>query len=127
MHEMLVAIRGSGGILSAVAQRVGCVRQTVARYMQRYPSVREAIEQEREMMIDAVEAVAYRQAREGDGPMIRFLLATVGKTRGYTERHEVVGSDNGPLRVQVEYVNDWRTYDQDASRPESGPADPADG
>lgn len=93
------AITGSGGFITAIAKRVGCSRNTAQRYCDLYPSVAQALDDERETMLDAIEAVAFNQARDGDGAMVRYILSTKGKVRGYTERHEVTGAEGGPLPI----------------------------
>jgi len=97
--DFLDAIPGSGGIITTIARRVGCAWHTAAKYIDKYVTVRRAVDDEHETMLDIVEGAAFKQARDGDGPMIRYILSTKGKERGYTERHEVTGDRGGPVEV----------------------------
>ena len=83
-EQILEAISGTGGDISEIARRLGCARSTVYRYMDRYPSVAEAIEDEREELLDLAEEGLMKQVREHDLQAIIFVLKTKGKDRGYT-------------------------------------------
>ena len=82
--QMVEAIRGSGGIVSLIASRLRCGRSTVYRYAHRYPSVREALEAEREVLLDLAESRLLECVERGDLDAIIFVLKTKGKDRGYT-------------------------------------------
>lgn len=88
-EQMIEAIRGSGGIVSLVARRLGGGRATVYRYCDRYPTVREALEEEREVLLDAAEQALFRAVERGKLKAIIFALKTLGKDRGYTTRIDV--------------------------------------
>ena len=99
--QVITAIRGSHGIIAAVARKLGCERATVYRYVKTYPAVEESLEQERETLLDAAEAMLYKKAiQEGDTTSLIFLLKTVGKRRGYVERQDITSGDQ-PLRPEV--------------------------
>jgi transposase-like protein len=83
-EQILEVISGTGGDISEIARRLGCARSTVYRYMDRYPSVAEAIEDEREELLDLAEEGLMKQVREHDLQAIIFVLKTKGKDRGYT-------------------------------------------
>jgi transposase-like protein len=83
-EQILEAISGTGGDISEIARRLGCARSTVYRYMDRYPSVAEAIEDEREELLDLAEEGLMKQVREHDLQAIIFVLKTKGKDWGYT-------------------------------------------
>lgn len=87
--EMIEAIKGSGGLVSVVARRLGCSRATVYRYCDRYPSVREALEDEREVLLDAAEKGLFDAVEGGELDAIMFALRTLGKYRGYHFRVDV--------------------------------------
>ena len=83
--ELLEAIKGSGGIISEVARRLGCDWMTARKYTESYKVTHEAMIAESETMLDQVERCAYDSAIAGDGPMIRYILSTKGKRRGWSE------------------------------------------
>jgi len=104
--QFIAAIPGTGGFIIAIAKRVGCVRHTAAKYIRKYATVQQAVEDEREAMLDSIEAEAYKQAKSGDSAMIRYILSTKGKSRGYVERQEVSGPDGGPIQFRAEDLSD---------------------
>lgn len=105
-QQFLDAIPGTGGIIAAIAKRVGCAWHTAKKYIENHPTVHAAYEDECESVLDLAEAKTIEAIRNGDTQMIRYYLSTKGKRRGYTERTEITGADNEPLTVR--YVNDWR-------------------
>ena len=83
--DILEAIQGSGGIMTTIALALDCDWHTAQRNVERFAETREALSGELETGLDLVEGKAYQQAKNGDGAMIRFILATKGKSRGYGE------------------------------------------
>ena len=71
--------------------------------IKRFPEALQAMADEGESVLDFTEGKAIERIRDGDGVMIRFMLATKGKKRGYTyeERLEDVdgNGDESPLNV----------------------------
>ena len=88
--QFIDAIPGTGGIITAIAKRVGCSWNTAHRYIDRHPSVRAAYDAECESVLDLAEAKTIEAIRDGDGTMIRYYLSTKGKDRGYVQRQEQV-------------------------------------
>ena len=88
-EQMVEAIRGSGGLVSIVARRLGCSRATVYRYVSRFPAVAEALESEREVLLDVAEAGLFDRVDAGDLDAIIVALRTLGKVRGYHFRVDV--------------------------------------
>jgi len=95
--EMADAIKKGKGILTAAATVLGCARQTVAVYIERYPTVKVAYEEAKESTIDFVESRLLKNIDNGDTTAMIFYLKTQGKRRGYVERQEVTGKDGGPI------------------------------
>ena len=83
--DILEAIKGSGGIVTTVALALNCDWHTAKANIEKYEETREAFDGELETGLDLVEGKAYAQAKNGDGAMIRFILATKGRKRGYGE------------------------------------------
>jgi hypothetical protein len=102
VEQMVEAIKGSGGLVSVIAQRLGCGRATVYRYVSRYQSVREALDSERAVLLDRAESELFRLIGEGNVQAIIFALKTLGKDRGYTERVDV----GAYLKEEMEAVLD---------------------
>lgn len=88
-ERVAAVITQAHGNVSAAAAALGVSRQTIYRYIKRYATVAEALENARETMLDNVESVLYRKALEGEGWAVCFFLKTQGKKRGYVERQEV--------------------------------------
>jgi len=105
-QEVIDAIYEADGILAQAARILGCTRQTVHNYVNRYATVKDAYHSAREANIDHAERKLMDAVDGGSVTAIKFLLATVGKHRGYVRRQEVTGADGEPLKI--EYVNDWR-------------------
>ena len=98
-EEMLEAIRGSWGIMSHVAERLGCHRQTVSKYVKRFPALKEALTEERAKLVDFAEAQLVKKLTGGDWSAIKFVLVTLGRERGYGYNLELSGPGGGPLQV----------------------------
>jgi hypothetical protein len=103
--QFIEAIKGTGkyeqpgkhtgcmGIISTVADRLGCNWHTAKKYCARdktpFVTVADAFEDEAERALDFAETQMFKQIQEGDGPMIRYLLSTKGKNRGFAERQQI--------------------------------------
>lgn len=108
--DVAVAIQDAKGILAQAARALGCSRQTVSNYIERFATVKAAYEEANETNIDFVESKLMSNINSGDTTAIIFFLKTKAKNRGYVERQEVVGKDGGEIghKIAIEYVNDWR-------------------
>jgi transposase-like protein len=87
--DLFKAIENSGGNISLIARRLGCLRSTVYKYLDRYPDLGIQIEQEREAMLDMAENELLRQIKDGNTTAVIFYLKTQGRSRGYDERMRV--------------------------------------
>ena len=82
--ELLENIKGSYGIISTIAARLHVDWHTVDDTIKMYPSCMQALADENESVLDFTEGKAIERIKDGDSLMIRFMLATKGKKRGYT-------------------------------------------
>jgi len=90
------------GIVSKVAKALDeCGWHTAQRYINRWAETRAAYDDESERSLDLSESMLLKAVQAGDGPMIRFHLATKGKNRGYVERTELDGPDGRPIPVTI--------------------------
>lgn len=102
-QQFIDAIPGTGGIITAIAKKIGCTWHTAQRYITDYPTIQRAWQDERETILDMSEMALFGQVKNGESWAVKYVLSTLGKSRGYTERTEVTGADGGPLTVHVVY------------------------
>jgi hypothetical protein len=88
-RAVIQAIQEARSIKTVAARRLGCARKTVTNYINRYPAVKAAYEDAREALVDTAEAAMLTRLDRKEWPVIHFVLVTLGKDRGYSERHEV--------------------------------------
>lgn len=103
-RKFRLAVDGSKGIISVIARRLGCSRQTVYNYMERYPEFKELIDDEREEIIDLAEFKLLKHVNAGELRAILFVLESLGKNRGWSKRTEVTGADGAALGLSPEIV-----------------------
>jgi hypothetical protein len=96
-EQIMTALREAHGFRYLAARRLGCDPETIYRYMKRYPHVQAVADAERGLVVDLAESKLYEAMVEGEAWAIRTILLTLGKDRGYVERHEKTGKDGRPL------------------------------
>ena len=100
-EQIIKAISGTAGIVSNLAYKLGVNWHTAKGYIDRMPSVAKAWADECEVALDLAENQMMRAIQGGDGQMIRYLLSTKGKKRGFTERQEHTGADGEEIVVKI--------------------------
>ncbi len=100
-QQFLDAIPGTGGIITAIAKRLGCSWHTAKKRIEESPTLKAAYEDECQSILDLAEVKLFEAIRSGDLQAVKYILSTKGKARGYTERHEVTGEGGGPLEVKA--------------------------
>jgi hypothetical protein len=108
-EQVIEALKASAGIQAAAARRLGCDRNTIANYIKRYATVRQALEEARDTTIDLAESKLIEKVQAGEWPAIAFTLKTVGRHRGYVERSEVTGQDGEPLPIAIINIDPDKT------------------
>jgi AcrR family transcriptional regulator len=93
------------GNVSMVARTLNVSRTTLYNYINSHATVKQALDEAREKMIDNVESKLYSKALDGDTTAMIFFLKTQGKLRGYVERQEVTGADGGAVLVKWDDEN----------------------
>ena len=104
-ERVIDEIRRHDGNITSVAATLHCSRQTIYNYIHRHATVKSALEDARESMIDQVESVLHRAALSGEAWAVCFFLKTQAKHRGYVERAEVTGRDGDGIQVSIDYAN----------------------
>lgn len=120
LDQVLTAVE-VGQTVTGTAEALRCTRQTVYNYRRRWKSVDEAIVLKQDEIVDLAESALRRQVKADQAWAIAFALKTLGKDRGYTERHEV--DNSGTQKILIEFVNDWRPASAPPAVSASGPED----
>lgn len=99
--RIIEAIKESNGLLTLAAKRAGLHYATVWQYTQDFSTVKQAVIEAKEKMLDFAEGKLYENIKEGDNTAIIFYLKTQGKARGYIERQEVTGEGGKPINYEI--------------------------
>ena len=105
-EEVVQAVRGSGGILSHIANKLGVSRPTLWAYVKKWPEVAQAIEDERESVLDLGETELIKAVKRQESWAICFLLKCQGKKRGWVEKQQMDHSSSDgtmtpPQRIEI--------------------------
>ncbi len=98
LKQVIQAI-DAGKTLTDAARILGCSRQTVYAYAQRYPAVAKALYEAREDLVDLAETALYKAVERGEPWAITFTLKTLGRRRGFSERLEVARAEEVTLEL----------------------------
>lgn len=104
--QIIAAIKESRGLIAVAARRLGINRLTVYRRMEKYPAVRQAVDDEREFSIDLAEAKLYEAINKGESWAIALMLRTLGRSRGYEVDQKVQHSGTVEVNANVRQVRD---------------------
>jgi len=99
--KLLEAVKGSFGIVSNIAKKMGMSWHATMARIEKTPSAMALYLSEREAIIDLAESRVVKSIAEGNTQDARYILSTIGKKRGYTERHEVTGKDGEAVKVET--------------------------
>lgn len=106
--QFIAAIPGTGGIVSTIAKRVGCTRQTAAKYIAKHPTIQAAYDSECEALVDMAESVLAKSIQEGNTGDAKWLLERLRREK-YSTRTEHTGADGGEITLRVIYATDGDT------------------
>jgi len=101
--QVLKAIKGSGAVMSTIAKRLDCAWYTARKYVNEWEATRQAYEDEEQMILDLAESKIYESINNGNTQDAKWLLATKGKKRGFTEKQEV--EHTGIPEITIKVVN----------------------
>jgi len=104
-EQFIKAIPGTGGIISAIARKVDCEWNTAKAYIDKYPTIKQAYDNECQTILDMAETGLYKAIREGKDWAIKYILSTKGKSRGYVERQELSGPDGSGALAHADLVS----------------------
>ena len=81
--QVIKAIGLSRGLVTQTARRLKCEPKTVRRYVNKYPTVKAALDEARCGMLDKAEGKLYDLIASGNFKAISYYLSTQGAERGY--------------------------------------------
>lgn len=89
-EQIIDAIKGSCGIITNVAENLGVSWDTANKRVKNgSEEVKRAFLDETERVIDKAESNVFEALEQKDLQMSKWVLATIGKRRGYSEKTEV--------------------------------------
>jgi hypothetical protein len=95
--EMIAALKIGRGMKSVAARHLGCPWHVVNTYCKKFEAVRAECEAQRQAFVDAAELQLIAAVSRGDMGAVMYVLRTLGRGRGYSERTEITGKDGGPI------------------------------
>lgn len=104
--QLADALRKNRGMVYVAAAALGCDADTIKKRMAKSPALRAVKEEEEGKLLDIGESKLAEGVEAGDVGLIKFLLSTKGKSRGYVERKEVSGENGGEILLRVVYGDD---------------------
>ena len=116
--RVIEAIVQARGIKATAAANLKCSRQTVTNYIDRYPAVKAAYQEAVESTIDLAQSKLIVLVEREEWPAIRFMLVTLGKDRGFTERTEIQTVDVDAEARRRQFLDDIaKVYGEDDDDP----------
>lgn len=102
-EEIADTLRKHKGLVYASARSLHCSPQTIYNYAKRSALVRDALDEEKGMILDITEGMLYTAIQRGEGWAITLMLKTKGKDRGYGEtvNHRVGGDPENPTPIET--------------------------
>ncbi len=83
LAKLLTDMRGN---ISATVRAVGRSRRAIYHRIEKSPFLKATVEEARETILNEAESVLFEAVKRGEGWAVCFLLKTIGKNRGYSER-----------------------------------------
>ena len=102
--KVIAAIKGSGGIVTTIANRLGAEWHTAKKLTEKWESTKQAVRDERETILDMSESTVLKSIKEGNTQDAKWLLSSLAKDRGYGVDGVKVGEDR-----TLNIVIDWGT------------------
>lgn len=88
--EIKTALIENKGLIYLAAKSLGCNQSTIHRRLQKNPKLRAVVERERGELLDTAERSLIEAVERGESWAVCFLLKTLGRGRGYSQKTEVV-------------------------------------
>ena len=102
--EILEAMKDSFGVISNIADKLGCAWHTAEKYINKWQETKVAYQDQCERSLDFSESKMFTRIKEDSDSMIKFHLVMKGKKRDYGDKLEISGDQDKPLVTLV--IND---------------------
>lgn len=89
VEQVCRALNESRGMITMAAEGLGCTPKTIHNYIDQHVKIKELLETHRERRVDRAEFKLDDKVDEGDIGAIKFVLSTIGKSRGYGDESKV--------------------------------------
>jgi len=103
--QFIEAIKGSGGIVSTIAKRIGCTWHTAKKYIDTYSTIEVAYNAECERVDDLAESILITSIKEGNTQDAKWWLARKRKDK-FSERQEVTGVNGNKIEIEISYTDE---------------------
>lgn len=105
IDEISEALRKNHGLLAPTAESLHVTRQAIFLRLKKSAALQAVAEESRETVKDAAESALFKAITEGDAWAVQFALRTIGRDRGYADKHEVSGPGGGPIPIRTVTVD----------------------
>lgn len=102
-EQFITAIKGSGGIISTIAMRVGCSWNTANKYIHEKPTVQKAYDDERETVNDLAVSVLIKTMQQTEDT---YLAAASSKWWLERKRKEEYSPRQENLNIDLTLLSD---------------------
>lgn len=101
-QAMLDALEKSLGVVTQACKAVGIERKTHYKWLDSDKDYAQAVKELKGVALDFAESQLHKQINGGNVSATIFYLKCKGKDRGYVERVEVTGAEDGsPIQVEI--------------------------
>ena len=87
--QIIAAVKAARGLVFLAAKNLHCDPATIHHRAKTYPLIRDTIEAERGYILDYAETKLIGAIERGEPWAITLILKTQGRTRGYSEKHDI--------------------------------------
>ncbi len=102
-EEIISALEEHHGLIFVAAKALGCTPQTIYKRAEAEECVRECIETQRGLFVDAAENSLYNKVLKGNFQSSSLVVKTLGRERGWVERTETrMGGDSTAPPIKSE-------------------------
>ncbi len=113
-QQVIDALTQAKGLRAPAAAALHCSRHTIGNYIERCPAVRAAYEDALEGTLDLAQSKLIDLVEKDHWGAIRFILATLGKDRGFTEQAQAQTTGGDCEACRRQFREDYlRVYGED--------------